>query len=240
MQKPRVLCVIPARGGSKRIKGKNARPFFGKPLIAHAIAQGRSLSFVDRVVVDTDSPDIAALARKYNAEVPFMRPAKLAGDKAQVADSVRYLLGRLAKADYKPDYVLVLQTTSPLREPLDIEACWKKMREGGATSVVMVCPAHPQLYHLGRKGELALANKHKARTSNTQGWEAGYALNGSFAYLVETRALLRERRLITKKTVAVVAPRWRSVDLDTPEDWVMAELLFRNKKRIEKAIRNFK
>lgn len=240
MKMSRVLCVIPARGGSKRIRGKNIRSFGGKPLIARAIAQAFSVSFIDRVIVDTDDAGIARIAKRFGAEVPFLRPARLAGDTAQIAHSVAHLLGRLAKEGYHPEYVVLLQPTSPFRKPEDIEACWKKMQEGGATTVLTVCPSHPQLYHLGPRGELSLANARSGRTSNTQSWEPGYILNGSFVYLVRTGALLKEKRLLTEKTRAVVLPRWRSVDIDTPEDWVMAEMILANEKAIDKKIKNFK
>lgn len=240
MQKPRVLCVIPARGGSKRIKGKNVRPFFGTPLITHAIKQAQSLPFVDRIIVDTDTPEIAAIAEKAGISVPFLRPAHLAKDSSQVIDSITHLLARLNTEErYVPDYILVLQTTSPLREISDITACWKLIRKGGATTVLTVAPTHPRLYHLDKKGFISLANKSATESTNMQAWPHGYLLNGCFAYIVATKALLKERAIITKKTKAVVCPAWRSVDLDTPEDWVMAELLYKNKDAIAARIKNF-
>ncbi len=239
MQKPTVLCYIPARGGSKRIPKKNSKLFCGKPLLAYTIEQSKQLQFVDRVVVDTDSLHVARIAKKYGADVPYIRPTRLSGDKSKVIDALLYLLQHLKKENYTPDYVLILQTTSPLRELGDIEACWKRMQKGGATTVLTVCPTHPQLYHLGPKGELSLANKKAASSSNTQAWKPGYLLNGCFAYIVKTKELVQEKSVLTKKTKAVVCPRWRSVDLDTPEDWVMAEFLYRNKKKIESALKRF-
>ena len=240
MKKPRVLVIIPARGGSKRIPDKNVRLFAGKPLIVHTIAQAQALSFVDRIIVDTDSPKIASVAKKYGADVPFLRPKKLAGDKAQVVDSTLALLDRLAEEEYMPDYVLLLQTTSPLREITDIEATWKLMKKGGATTTLCVCPTHPQLYYLDTNNELQLVNRPKKYSSNTQAWRDAYILNGSFAYIVDTKALKREKRIITTQTRAIVCPKWRSVDLDTPEEWVLAEHLYRNRKKISEQIRQLK
>ena len=115
MKKSEVLCIIPARAGSKRIPGKNTKLFFGKPLIAHTIEQARKTAFITRVIVDTDSPHIAKIALKYGAEVPFLRPAELAKDTSKVVDSILCLLAKL-KADegYVPEYLVILQTTSPL------------------------------------------------------------------------------------------------------------------------------
>lgn len=238
--KKKVLCVIPARGGSKRILGKNTKLFAGKPLISYAITQAHKLSFVDRVIVDTDSSAIAKVAKKYKAEVPFLRPKHLATDIATTADSTRHVLERLATEGYQPDYILILQTTSPLRDVSDIEACWSRMQKGGATTVLTVCETHPQLYHLGPNNELTIANKALGKSTNTQSWKKGYLLNGSFAYLTETKAFLKEKKIITQKTKAIVCPRWRSVDLDTPEDWVMGEFLYKNRAKIETALKRFK
>jgi CMP-N,N'-diacetyllegionaminic acid synthase len=237
--KSRVLAYIPARGGSKRIPDKNSRLFLGKPLIAYTIEQARALKFVDRIVVDTDSPAIAKIAIKYGAEVPYLRPAHLAGDKAKVVDAILHMQKHLSKTGYQPDYFLILQTTSPLREVEDVEACWRRMQKGDATTVLTVCKTHPQLYHLGSDGELVLANKVAGKSSNTQTWKDGYLLNGCFAYLIKTESLIEEKKVLTKKTKGIICPRWRSVDLDLPEDWVIAEFLYKNRAKIKRALNNF-
>lgn len=239
MKKPHVLVVIPARGGSKRIPNKNIRLFAGKPLIAHTIEQARSLSFVDRIIVDTDSTAIAHVARAHGAEVPFLRPAHLAEDTSSVVDSILHLIKKLSEHNYKPDYVLLLQATSPLRDIDDIKECWNLMKKGGATTVLTVASTHPRLYHLDAKGFIHLANKKDAKSTNMQAWLPAYLLNGCFAYVVETRALKREKSIITKKTRAVISPKWRSIDLDTPDEWVLAELVYKNRDVIEKRIASF-
>src|SRR3989338_9605486 len=95
--KPKILAYIPARGGSKRIPGKNIKKFAGKPLVAHTIEQALACKLADKVVVDTDSSEIAEIAKKYGAEVPFLRPAELAQDKSLIIDSMIYSLDRLEK-----------------------------------------------------------------------------------------------------------------------------------------------
>lgn len=241
MPKEKVLVYIPARGGSKRIPNKNIKDFLGKPLIVYAIKQALSLSFVDRVIVDTDSPKIAAIAKKHGAEAPWLRPSYLAEDNSQGIDSLLYTVKKLEKEyGYKPNYILILQTTSPLRELEDIKKCWQLMLESKADSVVTVCPTHPRLYHLSVKNDIILVNYPKKWSDNVQAWPAGFILNGCFVYLVKTKALLKEKTDITKKTKAVVCPKWRSIDLDTPEDWVMAELVYKNKKNLAQKIKKFK
>lgn len=233
----KVLAIIPARGGSQRIPHKNIREFVGKPLIAYAIEQAKKVSFVSRVIVDTDSPEIAAVARKYGAEVPFLRPAELAGDDAQVVDAILHLLTRLKEEEkYEPTHILILQTTSPLRELCDIEECWTLLKRTGATTALTVAPTHPRLYHLDEEGRLVSGNKFTADSTNVQAWRPVYLLNGCFAYIIAVAALRREKKIITKETRAVVCDKWRSVDLDTPEDWVIAEILYKNKEQIAAAL----
>jgi len=239
MRKAKVLCVIPARAGSKRIPSKNVKKFAGKPLISYSIEQANNLGFVDRVIVDTDSPKIAKIAKTYGAEVPFLRPARLATDTAKIADSVLHLLARLKKEEgYTPDYILLLQTTSPLREIKDIEACWRVMQEGDATAVLTISHTHPQLFYV-EKGWLKPATSASKKLNNMQGMRDAYLLNGCFAYVIRPKDLKKFGMFMTSKTKAVLCHRWRSVDLDTPEDWVIGELLYHNRAKIERALKNF-
>lgn len=244
MKKAKVLGIIPARGGSKRIPNKNTRTFAGIPLVARAVKQALACSFVDRVILDTDSRKIAAIGKRAGAEVPFLRPKHLAGDSSQVIDSILNVLNHLKKGGYEPDYLLLLQPTSPLRDVGDVEEHWRVMKEevakkNGADSVLTVCATHPRLYHLDSKGYIHLGNKKSTSSENTQDWQAGFILNGCFAYIVKISALRKEHSVLTRKTRAIVAPRWRSVDLDYPEDWVIGEFLYKNRAKIERALKYF-
>lgn len=239
-KKPIVICLIQARGGSKRIRNKNIRNFCGKPLIAYTIAQAKALSFVDRTIVDTDSPDIARIAKRYGAEVPFLRPEKFATDTSPTIDSHLHLLKQLKGQGYVPDYILLLPTTTPLREVGDVEKCWKKMQKGTATTVLTVAPTHQRLYTMTPSGRLVLANRMSYDGNTNKGWPKGYKLNGCFAYIIKIPALLKEKTVFTKHIEGIVCPAWRSVDLDNPEDWVLAEFLFKNRRAIERAMHNFK
>ena len=241
MPKDKILYWIPARGGSTRIPNKNIKNFLGKPLIAYAVEQALVCQIKGLVIVDTDSEKIAAVAKRYGAEAPWLRPAHLATDHSQGIDSLIYLLDRLKKQEnYEPDYVIILQTTSPLREIEDIAACWKMMQETKADTVLTVCPTHPRLYHLSKSNDIILVNGSEADSTNTQAWPPAYILNGCFVYIVKTKALLKEKRVITKNTKAVICPKWRSIDLDNPEDWVMAELVYKNRKKLEQKIKKLK
>lgn len=228
-----VLALIPARGGSKRIPGKNIKKFCGRPLVSYAIKQALASSVIDRVIIDTDSSEIASVAKRCGAEVPWLRPPELATDTAQGVDAILYTLERLkAEQQYAPTHVVILQTTSPLREIQDITACWDLMQQTEATTVLTVCPTHPRLYHLSSKQDLVLVNGSEDQSTNTQAWPPGYILNGCFVYIIKIEALLKERKVITKKSKAVICPKWRSVDLDTPEEWVLAEFLFKHRREL--------
>ena len=233
----KILAIIPAREGSKRIPQKNIRKFLGKPLIFYAIQQALSCSFIDRTIVDTDSFKIAKIALGFGAEVPWLRPKRLAGDKSEIIDSILYNLQQLKnKQKYEPDYLMILQTTSPLCEKEDIEGCWHMMQKSKANTVLTVCPTHPRLYYLGVDNKLILANRFKKKSTNIQEWKPGYILNGHF-YIIKTSALLKEKTIITKNTKVFICPRWRSVDLDNFEDWALAEHLYKNKNKIAKRIK---
>lgn len=236
MQK--VLAIIPARGGSKRIPNKNIRDFCGKPLIAYAIEQAKAHPCVDRVIVDTDSPEIASVAKQYGAEVLFLRPKELATDTAKVVDAMLYLLEFLKREEqYVPEQVVILQTTSPLRRSEDIDRCFELMDKGDADVVLTICATHPRLYYLDEEQNIILVNGSEAQSTNMQEWRPAYILNGCFVYVVKTEAFLREKRVITEHTKGVICDKWRSVDLDTPEEWAVAELLFKHQKDIEEAIK---
>ena len=106
--------------------------------------------------------------------------------------------------------------------------------------MLTIAPTHPRLYYLDNKSNIILANKKTSKSSNIQQWPPAYLLNGCFVYIVKTSALLKEKSVFTKNTKAVVCDKWRSIDLDTPEEWVLAEFLFKNKKALENQIKSFK
>lgn len=239
--KKEVLAFIPLRHGSKRIPNKNFRDFLGKPLLAYTIEQSLNSRLINRTVVCTESKTIADIAKKFGAEVPFLRPRSLGSDKSDVVNSLFYTLKRLKNEEnYIPTYVVILQSTSPLRIQQDIEDCFRLMDKTGATTVLTVAPTHPKFYHLGKSNKLILVNGSEKKTSRTQSWPKGYLLNGCVVYVVKVDALYREERIITNNTRAVVMPKWRSVDLDEIEDWVTAEIFYKNRNFITKRIAQLK
>lgn len=242
--KSKILAIIPARGGSKRIPNKNIRIFNGKPLIYYAINHALKSKVFDRVIVDTDSPEIAKVALKYGAEVPFLRPAELATSETKINENIIFLLNRLKREHkYVPDIISLIQTTSPLRRPEDIRACYEIMSANQKIkSVCTVCDTSPWFFRLSTKGQLMLVNKDSISSTNTQEVPKGYILNGCMVYMVKTPVFLKTRKFVdfeNGSTVGIVCDKWRSVDLDHPEDWVLAEFLHKHQDKIYEKIKRF-
>jgi CMP-N,N'-diacetyllegionaminic acid synthase len=128
----RVLALIPARGGSKGIPGKNLAPLDGRPLLAHAIANAKGCRRIDRVAVSTDSPAIAAEARRLGAEVPFLRPAELSGDESPMRDVVVHAFRFLADRGEAPEVIALFQPTSPFLRPETVERALDRLDSSGA------------------------------------------------------------------------------------------------------------
>lgn len=217
-----LLALIPARGGSKGVPRKNVRPIAGKPLIGWTIDAALAAGVFDRVVVSTEDPEIAETARACGADVPFMRPAELSADDTPGIAPVLHALDELP--DF--DVLVLLQPTSPLRSAADIASVVALARSRGARSVVSVCEpdAHPQwTYRMGGDGVLA---PWEAATgaARRQDLEPAYALNGAIYYA--ECALVRESgALVGPGTIGYPMPAERSIDIDTPLDWQIAELL---------------
>jgi len=144
--KPQILGLIPARGGSRGLPGKNIRPLMGTPLIAHTIEKAKRSSLIDRLVVLTDGEEIRSVARAYGAEVPFIRPAEISTADSHAFQAYKYTLMELARREgYRPDILCVMLCTTPFRSTEDIDRCLRKMIETGCDWCFTVNPMehHP-------------------------------------------------------------------------------------------------
>ncbi len=140
-KKLKIIAIIPARGGSKRFPGKNLYLLNGRPLLSYPIAIAKKVKLINRIIVSTDDKKIAATAKKYGAEVPFMRPASLAEDSSSVAEAIVYTVKRLEKEEsFHADYIVLLQATNPLVKFEDVERAINLALEKKADSVVAVAP----------------------------------------------------------------------------------------------------
>lgn len=227
-----VLALITARGGSKGIPGKNIADLAGKPLIAWTIEAAMGAAAVSRVIVSTDDAAIAAVSERWGAEVPFLRPAELAADASPHLPVLLHALAWVEEHDARSyEYILLLQPTSPLRTTGDIESAVKLALDQQADGVVSVCPAHPhpflsrRITDDGRLEEFAPRPKgYLAR----QTLPPAYMLNGAI-YLVRSDVLTTRQTFYTENTFAYVMPPERSLDIDTPWDLYLANLILRDR-----------
>jgi CMP-N-acetylneuraminic acid synthetase len=222
-----VVGVIHARGGSKRIPLKNIKPLAGRPLIAYMVDAAMESRLLDRVIVSTDHPDIARIAREHGAEVPFMRPADLAEDVA--SELVTQHTVRFVEAQgYTVRIVLTMQPTTPFCTSEDIDACIAKMLETDLDTVFTACEVHERpewMYRLN--GALALpftGTLVQGDAGISQKLPKLYIPNG--AVWATRRSILMEQNLITgPHSGIVIMSRERSVDIDEPVDFVTAEAM---------------
>ncbi len=237
-----ILAIIPARGGSKGIARKNIRSFCGKPLLSYAILEAKKSKHINRIVVSTEDLEIAEVARHYGAEIPCLRPAELARDKSKATDAVLHLLQFLKKQEgYVPEYLVLLQATSPLRTVEDIDGVMDLLIKRGADAAVSVCGTEQLLYTKDKTDRLKLVSSSIfLNSSNRQELPPTYKLDGSMVYAIKTKAFLREKTFLAKNLVGYAIPRWRAVDLDEPEDFVVGELIFKNKAALVRRLANFK
>ena len=220
------ICLIPARGGSKRIPRKNIRGFNGKPLIAWSIETALSTGIFGRVIVSTDDDEIASVARKFGAEVPFERPAELADDHTATIAVVRHALDWLEGEGALPDALCCLYATAPFARPQDIQAGMKLVAEADFAVPVTTYP-YPiqralQISENSRLKMLAPENYDVRSQDLPEAWHDA----GQF-YCGQTSAWRREDRLLGPSAAAIRIPRWRVQDIDTEEDWARAEIYFR-------------
>lgn len=223
------LFIIPARGGSKSIPGKNIKLFAGKPLIVWSIETALSLSEEQNVIVTTDSEEIAEVARRAGISNPHMRPAELATD---TAGSREVMLDAMAEAERRGldyDCVVLLQPTSPMRSVADVRAAldaWTPDIDMAVTVRPAPCNPYYDCFETSTDGFLRIS-KGDGTLTRRQDAPRAWQLNG--AVYVITPARLREMEIgRMMRRVPVVMPAERSLDLDTPLDWQIAELKMQN------------
>ena len=222
----RTLALIPARGGSKGLPGKNIRPLAGRPLLAWSIAAAQQAG-LDRIEVSTDTSEIAAVARQHGARVPGLRPAALATDTASSIDLALHCLDQASKRGERYKYLLLLQPTSPLRTASDIRAAFKLLRARKGAAVVSVCPCEHHPWHSNTLPEDAAMTDFLRPELQHQGRQQlprHYRLNGAI-YLARTDYLKEQHGFIGADTYALILPPERSIDIDNQLDFDFAEFL---------------
>ncbi len=228
----KVLGVITARGGSKGIPGKNLRPLAGKPLLHYTIDAARASAALDRLVLSTDDEAIAGAARAAGCEVPFLRPAALARDETPHLPVMQHVVRWLDEHDgYRPDAVMILQPTSPLRRAEDITASIALLERTGADSVLSVSevPAHVHPMRTLRLDDedravlFVTGDPVRRRINRRQDLPPAWTMNGA-VYVCRTRVLFGdEPSLYGDDTVAYRMPAEYGISIDDLDDWAHAE-----------------
>lgn len=227
----KILGIITARGGSKGIPGKNIKSLLGKPLIAYTIEAAKASGIFDRLILSTDDAQIAEVAKSHGCEVPFMRPAELADDKAAHVPVVQHAVQWLKEhEEYEPDYVMILQPTAPLRQAFHIKEAAELIEKTGADSVLSVAeiPSHYSTHKAMMKnneGMLILVNGNpvRKRVARRQDLAETYWSVGSI-YLFKPHLLFGdEPNFYGDRVAPYVMDAKYIADIDVPEDWERAE-----------------
>jgi len=221
-----MIAIIPARGGSKRLQNKNVKNLLGKPLIAHTIECALKAKSITRIILSTDDEKITDIARDYNVEIPFMRPDYLATDSAKVIDNFIYTVDRL-NSEFNENIFefIVLQTTSPLRKPDDIDDSVELFYENNADSVLSMCETHyppTSARKIAPTGQIY--NYFAIENSINSEVVKAYTPNGA-VYVFKYSLLKDKYTYFSEKTYAHIMPHERSIDLDTMFDFEFATFL---------------
>lgn len=221
----KILAIIPARGGSKRLPGKNIKLLDGRPLIAWTVEAALQSKVFVETIVSTDDPVIAQVAQQFGAHVPGLRPAHLATDTAGSVDVVLQVLDDYERRHGAVDGVMLLQPTSPFRTAESICQAVALFEASNRRSVVSVCAAasHPSWSFMLEADSLKPFLGWEALTRRSQDLQPAYALNGSI-YLISPSTLRHEKRFVGPGVQPlVIAEPFESLDIDTPDDWQLAE-----------------
>lgn len=220
-----MIAIIPARGGSKGLPGKNIKELLDKPLIAYTIQSALKSAAITRVIVSTDSVEIAEVSKSYGAEVPFLRPEYLSSDDALAIDVYLYMIEKLEEeSEQKIEEFVVLLPTCPLRTEKDIDAACNIFNEKGADSVISYTEEnHPIFWHKYLNENGTLENIFPEKIDNRQNYRKSYYPNGAiYVFKVE---LLKKREYYSDCSYPYLMPINRSVDIDTIDDFLYAEFL---------------
>jgi CMP-N,N'-diacetyllegionaminic acid synthase len=226
-----ILAVIPARGGSKGLPGKNIRPLLGKPLIAWSIEQALGSKYVNEVFVSTDSEEIAQVARTYNAKVPFLRPVQLATDEAKTSDVLLHFIDEMEKQGNTFTHILLLEPTSPLRETEDIDKAFEMLLEcDEATSIVGISKVESQhpYFTVSLTKDKLLRSGNNFQILRRQDIEDLYFYEGS-VYISTIEKYKELNNFYHNNTLGYIMPKWKSFEIDDMVDFVIIEALLNNK-----------
>lgn len=225
-----VLAIIPARGGSKGLPGKNILGLKGIPLIAHTILAAKNSKVISRVVVSTEDSHIANISKSFGAEVPCLRPKELAEDSSNVIEAIFHMLNYLkTKENYNPKYIVLLQGTSPLRNSNHIDEALEKMINGNFNGIISVCECevNPYWTNIFKGDQLEYFIEDGKNISRRQDLPKIYRYNGAI-FAATKEFFLKEKSFEGKGVTGYVMDRESSVDIDTEFDFNLVKMIMEN------------
>ncbi|CAB1061335.1 N-acylneuraminate cytidylyltransferase (EC [Olavius sp. associated proteobacterium Delta 1] len=220
----KIVAIIPARGESKRIPKKNIKSFAGQPIIAYSIKAALATGLFDRIIVSTDSQEIAQVARNWGAEVPFVRPAELADDYTGTAKVILHALNWLGKHYENVGTLCCIYPTAPFIQPEAIQKGYELLKVRGLTSVYSVTTFPAPIFRalkINETGRLEMIWPENLDT-RSQDLPEAYHDAGQF-YWADAKIYRKIKRFHSDNAMPVVIPRYLVHDIDTPEDWETAE-----------------
>lgn len=221
------LCVIPARGGSKRIPRKNIKEFCGKPMIAWSIEAAKASDCFDRIIISTDDEEIAEVAKSYGAEVPFMRPPELSDDHTGTIPVIGHAVDWVSRNACVVDFACCLYATAPFVHAEDLQNGFALMQQGGADyafSVTSYASPIQRAIRVTNDQRIEMFNPDLFNT-RSQDLEEAFHDAGQF-YWGRASAWLTGKPLFSNDAAPLLLPRHRVQDIDTADDWDRAELMF--------------
>jgi CMP-N,N'-diacetyllegionaminic acid synthase len=234
--KSRVLAIIPARGGSKGLPGKNIRPMCGKPLLGWTVEKALKSRCVDEVMVSTDSEEIAEVARQHGATVPILRPAELATDTASSYDVIRHAVAYQESVGHVFDYIVLLEPTSPLREDDDIDRMLERLDAHAEEfdSIVSVGEVshHPSIMKRVDGARIQPFYSGLGQTTRRQDNEPAYFPFG-VAYIAKTATLLEENTFYSRRCMPFVIKRYQNYEIDDLHDFLCVESIMKHEWRVK-------
>ena len=229
----KILAIVPARGGSKRLPKKNLMDLAGKPLIAYSIEAAKNSQYIDDVIMSSESQEILSVAKKYGAQTPFVRPKELAEDASRSIDVVIHAIKTLTQSY---DAVILLQPTSPLRTSEDIDGAIEMFYNKHATSVIGVCEMeHSPLWANTLDESMSMEGflDDKYNNARSQDLPVYYRINGAF-YMSKTQSVLENETFFVQKNIyAYLMSQEDSVDIDTKLDFIVAEAILKEREECQ-------